>query len=179
MDSLLENRPGRQHITNYSTIVLIDSDEFERIENKGVGEEETFELIDAEVKEIMIRNQMVAFNNNYEDYEQLGIEISDYDNPKKLISFDNVLRYFNETNPALISATEDELRQYLPKDLPKLMTLDSFHFMSRFEDDKFNVPSSQETFQLIAKVLATQDPAHWKPTQEPNNHWSNWESGWL
>ena len=43
--------------------------------------------------------------------------------------------------------------------------------------DKENPPSTQETYQLIAKVLVTQDASFWQPKNEPNNHWSNWESG--
>ncbi|GAB3848261.1 hypothetical protein GCM10028822_10860 [Hymenobacter terrigena] len=41
-------------------------------------------------------------------------------------------------------------------------------------------PSSYETWQQIAKVLATGDPRYYRPTLEPNTHWSNWpESGSL
>ncbi len=165
------------YIDNFKTIQLISFEEFARIENKPVGEERSFELIDADVKAIQIRDHMVVFNTNPEDYEKLGIEMREYDNPQRLISYENVLRYFNETNPDVISATEEELRQCIPKDLPKLMTIDSFHFVSIYEED--HLPSTQEAYQLIAKVLVTQDPLSWQPTQAPNNHWSNWESGGL
>lgn len=172
-----EEYPERTYISNTNLIELISFEEFARIENKPVGEERSFELIDADVKAIQIRDQMVAFNTNPEDYEKLGIEMREFDNPQRLISYEDVLRYFNETNPDVISATEEELRQCIPKDLPKLMTIDSFHFVSIYEED--HLPSTQETYQLIAKVLVTQDPSSWQPTQAPNNHWSNWESGGL
>jgi hypothetical protein len=35
-------------------------------------------------------------------------------------------------------------------------------------------PSSYETWQLIAKVIVTKEPKQYKPTLEPNTHWSNW-----
>lgn len=35
-------------------------------------------------------------------------------------------------------------------------------------------PSSYETYRLIADVLETKDPAKFKPTLNPNNHWINW-----
>lgn len=39
-------------------------------------------------------------------------------------------------------------------------------------------PSSYETWQLIAKVIAANDPMQYKPTLEPNTQWTNWpESG--
>ncbi|WP_426060026.1 DUF7003 family protein [Hymenobacter sp. B1770] len=41
-------------------------------------------------------------------------------------------------------------------------------------------PSSYETWQQLAKVLATGDTSHYHPTLAPNTHWSNWpESGFL
>ncbi|TGE29080.1 DUF7003 family protein [Hymenobacter metallicola] len=41
-------------------------------------------------------------------------------------------------------------------------------------------PGSYETWQQLAKVLATGDVRHYQPTLPPNTHWSNWpESGAL
>jgi hypothetical protein len=37
-----------------------------------------------------------------------------------------------------------------------------------------NRPSSYETWQLIAKVIVTNDPKQYKPTLKPNTHWTNW-----
>ncbi|HEY8999922.1 MAG TPA: hypothetical protein VIM89_01120 [Mucilaginibacter sp.] len=43
-----------------------------------------------------------------------------------------------------------------------------------------NRPSSYETWQQLAKVIATRDLSFYKPTQPANTHWSNWpESGSL
>jgi hypothetical protein len=40
------------------------------------------------------------------------------------------------------------------------------------------LPSKQETFKLIAKVLVSGDTTLYKPTTESNTHWSFWlESG--
>lgn len=37
-----------------------------------------------------------------------------------------------------------------------------------------NRPSSYETWQLIAKVIATGDTTLYRPTLKPNTHWTNW-----
>lgn len=37
-----------------------------------------------------------------------------------------------------------------------------------------NRPGSYETWQLIAKVIVTNDSAHYKPTLQANTHWTNW-----
>jgi hypothetical protein len=175
IDYPIEKYPERNYITNASRVFLIDPTEFERIENKEGGEMETFELIGQNTKEIKVRDRFVAFDNNYKNYEKVGIKIRDYDNPKKLIAFEDFVRFLNETNPTLINATEQDIRQHIPQDIPKLMTIDQFHFVSVY--DKSIPPSEQETYKLIAKVLLTKDKANWKPTQKPNNNWVNWESG--
>lgn len=175
IDYPIDKYPETNYITNSISVILIDSEEFERIENKDGQEMETFELIGKNIKEIKIRGKYVPFDNNYKDYEKVGIKIRDEDNPKKLIDFGNLIRYLHETNPTLISATEDEIRKHIPKDIPKLITIDEFHFVSAYE--KSNLPSQQETYQLLARVLVTKDTTNWKPTQKPNNNWKNWESG--
>ncbi len=177
IDYPIDKYPERSYITNSSRIILIEGAEFERIENKEGSDSETFELIDQNIKEIKIRDKYVSFDNNYKNYEKTGIEIRDYDNPKNLIDFKNFVRFLNETDPVSINATEDEILKHIPKDLPKLMTIDKFHFVSAYE--KTNPPSNQETYKLIAKILTTRDTTNWKPTQKSNNHWKNWDSGSL
>lgn len=173
----IDTYPEQNYITNSSRIILIDPTEFERIENKAGAEMETFELINPDITKIKIRDKLVPFDNNYNNYEKVGIKIRDEDNTRKLIGFGDLIRYLHETDPALISATEDEIRKYIPKDIPKLITIEAFHFVSAYE--KTNPPSQQETYQLMAKVLTTRDTTNWQPTQQANNSWKNWESGHL
>ncbi|MGO4710530.1 hypothetical protein AB4Y90_15790 [Chryseobacterium sp. 2TAF14] len=172
IDYIVEKYPERNYISNVSSIVLIDSDEYTRIENKnGITDVENFELIGNNIKEIKIRNKFISFNNNYRDYEKVGIKIRDYDNPKKLIAFGDLIRFYNETNPILISATEEEIKKYIPKNLKKIITINDFHY------DPNNLPSEQELYKLIAKILVTKDKSFWKPSLKSNNNWKNWESG--
>ncbi|MBX2921625.1 MAG: hypothetical protein KF746_05460 [Chitinophagaceae bacterium] len=175
IDYPIDKYPERNYITNSSRIILIDPTEFSKIENKEGKDMETFELIGQDVEEIKVRDNSIPFDNDYRNYEKSGIKVRDYENPKKLIGFDDFVRYLNETNPSVISATEEDIRQHIPKDLPKIMTIKEFHFISFY--NKSNPPSTQETYKLIAKVLVTHDSTKWEPAQKPNNHWANWESG--
>ncbi|MDR3023560.1 DUF7003 family protein [Chryseobacterium sp.] len=159
------------YISNTNYIALIDGDEFIRIENKEGSDLETFEHIGEQVKEIKIRNQFVPFNHNYKDYEKVGIKIESFDSGRRLVGFGDLIRYYNETNPSLLYASEDEIKMHIPKKLKKIMTIDKFHY------DRVILPSKQETYKMIAKVLVTRDSSYWKPTLPFNNHWSNWESG--
>ncbi|MBZ4188071.1 DUF7003 family protein [Niabella beijingensis] len=171
----IETYPERNYISNTQAIVLIDGEEFERIQNTEGGEMETFELIDPDIKEIKVRDTLAAFDNNYKNYEKLGIKIRDFDNPRKLIGFGDLIRYYAETDPEIVAATAAEIKKNIPEELPKLITLEEFYFSSAY--DKDNPPSSVETYKLIAKILVAKDTGYWKPTLEPNNNWKNWESG--
>lgn len=175
VDYPVDRYPERNYISNVATIVLIDGEEYERIQNKEGTDMETFELIDPNTKEIKVRDKYIPFDNDYRNYEKFGIKIRDYDNPKKLIGFGDLIRYFHETDPAIIAVTDDEIRKHIPRDIPKLMTINDFYFSSAY--DKENPPSSVETYQLIARVLTNQDISYWKPVLDPNNSWKNWESG--
>jgi hypothetical protein len=55
-----------------------------------------------------------------------------------------------------------------------LLNLDQWYHPDLAGDE---MPSGNETFQLIAKVLCSGDPSHYKPTNKPNTHWSNWPAG--
>ncbi|NML69227.1 hypothetical protein HHL23_05400 [Chryseobacterium sp. RP-3-3] len=172
IDYVVDKYPERNYISNSSNIVLIDNNEYEKIENgQGITDMENFELIGENTKEIKVRDKLIPFNNNYVDYEKVGIKLRDYDNPKKLIGFGDLIRFYYEINPGLISATEDEIRKHIPKSLKKLMTIDKFHYNPNI------LPRKQEMYQLISKILVNKDASYWKPTLEFNNSWKNWESG--
>lgn len=84
--------------------------------------------------------------------------------------------------------TDEHLRQTFEfnKNLTELggMTFESFSQSFRQQEIlrndsnreiwENNRPSSYETWQLIAKVIVTNDPKQYKPTLEPNTHWKNW-----
>ena len=76
----------------------------------------------------------------------------------------------------LILADEDEVRRRLPADLPELLRLDEWNH----PDPMDTRPSDHETYQQLARVVATGDISQYRPTKAPNSHWSNWpESGSL
>jgi hypothetical protein len=165
----------RDYITNTSSIVLISGEEYERIRNKEGADYEHFELISSSANEIRIRSKTIKIDHDLSKYLFLGIKPREEENPRHLIGFGDIVRFLDGTNPDIISALENEIKEHLPKDLPKLMTINKFHFQSVY--DKNNLPSKQEMYQLIAKILVKQDTSLWKPRLNPNNHWSNWKSG--
>jgi hypothetical protein len=171
----VDKYPERNYISNASNIVLISGEEYDRICNKEGTDYENFELISPLASEVNIRGKKIKIEHDLAKYTCLGIIPREDDNPKHLIGFGDLVRYINETGPSAISATEKEIKEHIPADLPKLMTIDKFHFESVY--DKKNLPGTLETYQLIAKVLVARDISLWKPTLKPTNHWSNWTSG--
>jgi hypothetical protein len=102
----------------------------------------------------------------------------------------------------LILADEDELRGWLPGDLPEILRLDEWHHTDmdvmapgaererRREHHRIlasvsgstvpfeTLPSDTEVYRQLAEVLATGDATRYAPTQPANTHWSHWpESG--
>jgi len=85
----------------------------------------------------------------------------------------DICRRLTPGHRELLLADESEWRS---RNLPRVLVLDDWNH----PDLSTTPPSASETFQLIAEVLATGDPARHRPTQLPNTHWSNWpESGSL
>src|SRR5262245_12875471 len=93
----------------------------------------------------------------------------------------DLARYLAFEYADLCRATDTEKRLCLPADLPEIMTVDEWHHRAyhyyRNGPDQHasgDAPSSYETFLLLADVLVARDPARFRPTLPPNNHWSNW-----
>lgn len=175
IDYPITSYPEGRYISNINYIILITGDEWDRICNKEGEDMEQFEMINPNAQYVKIRDVNVPIEQDTSKYRSLGIHSRKEDNPRDLISFEDLIRYYSDTAPTLLAATETEIRQHIPGDLRKLMTIDHFHFSSVYADD--HNPSQEELYQLIAKILVTKDITLWKPSLPANNHWSNWESG--
>lgn len=86
----------------------------------------------------------------------------------------DLLRSLVPEHRNLLLATDGELSQRLSVELPLLLRLDQWHHPDISAGE---LPSESEAFKMIAEVLATGDASRYKPTQEPNTHWSNWPMG--
>ncbi|RZK01779.1 MAG: hypothetical protein EOO46_19255 [Flavobacterium sp.] len=157
------------YTSNMKSIVLIDNDEMERIEN------DTDELVAQNIKQVKVRQSMLDIEHDKTVYVQKDITDSVYDNPENLIDIPSLIRYLDEEHQALFRATDKELRMCLPIDLPKLMHIDSWHHEFYYEGDGTK-PSDYETYRMIADILVSSDTTKWKPTLQPNNNWRNWRN---
>jgi hypothetical protein len=68
-------------------------------------------------------------------------------------------------------ATEEELRQHVPADLPLFLRLDEWHHPDVCGKE---VPSTSETFRKLAEALVHGEPNRFRLRRKPNTHWKKW-----
>lgn len=91
--------------------------------------------------------------------------------PRQLI---DVFRDLVPDHRDLLLATEDEIRDRLPPDLPQVLQLETWNHPDLSGDEK---PSQSECFLQLADLMASGDVSRYRPTRDPNTHWSNWPDG--
>jgi hypothetical protein len=119
--------------------------------------------------QIYIRDQLVDFDCTREVLEERGLALMDTQ-----ASGTELLRSLLPKYRDLFLANENELRRQIPADLPCILILNEWNHPDLASDE---LPSANETFQLIASVLCRGDASVYEPTFPTNTHWSNWPEG--
>tara|TARA_R110002111_G_scaffold1640_3_gene11084 strand:+ start:873 stop:1241 length:369 start_codon:yes stop_codon:yes gene_type:complete len=119
---------------------------------------------------MVLRNKEMAINHNREFYLKKGIELEEND---KIFVWE-FLRGLEPEYSKEFEATEQEIRKRIPMDLQKIMELTEWNHPDYADSE---IPSKNQTFKQIAKVLETGKKKFYKPTEKPNNHWKNWPDG--
>lgn len=127
-------------------------------------------IVHPKARTIKIRDVIVPVEHDRQKYEAKGIE---FRYPDQISSME-LLRFLVSERRELLLASEEELRQRIPRDLPLILRLDEWHHPDLAGGE---LPSQSPTFQMIAEVLATGDVSRYRPLMEPNTHWSNWPDG--
>lgn len=133
-------------------------------------DEEQQDSLNPNVHSMLLRGQKIPVPHDSEFYLSKGISFED----EPHITIWEFLRGIAVDHQEHIFATEAEIRQRLPVDLPAVIRLNEWYHPDLASGEK---PSENETFQMIAKVLETGDQQFYKPVNAPNNHWSNWPDG--
>jgi hypothetical protein len=133
-------------------------------------DEEYGEYVRDEARTARIRRKVVRINTNTDFFAAKGIELIE---PPKVHGFE-LLRSLLPEHRDLLLATEEELRQRVPPDLPCLLRLDEWNHPDLCADE---LPSDTETFQMIAEALASGDAARYAPLKPSNTYWRNWPEG--
>lgn len=132
-------------------------------------DEENFYL-NPNCSEFKLRDKTLPIICERNKYETLGIEL---ENETKVNAFE-FLRMLDILYHDKLIATEAEIRERIPDDIPKIIGLNEW-----FHPDVANgeLPSENETFQQIAMILETGNIDYYLPTHKPNTNWKNWPDG--
>ncbi|HTD98963.1 MAG TPA: hypothetical protein VK668_06730 [Mucilaginibacter sp.] len=153
---LKEYEPGQIGIEEAARSLIIGHRDLFR-----ASENELYKSVPQDLKKILVLDEW-----HHRDFIEISV-------PK--VS-DEHLKYTYEFNKKMPGFEEMDFETF--SNLFRIQELNNKKANQKEWDD--NRPSSYETWQQLAKVIATGDVQHYKPTLSPNTHWKNWsESGSL
>ena len=152
-------------IQNENFIHMLDD-----AKDSSTFDDEKYFYLNSECVSFTLRGVNYPIPHKLETYKSARINIED---DTRINAFE-FLRLLDILYHDKLVATEKEIRERIPIAIPKIIELHEW-----FHPDVINgaLPSENETFKLIAKVLESGNPEHYKPTHKPNTHWTNWPDG--
>ena len=134
-------------------------------------------IVTPQAKSIRIRDHLFLLNTDAEMWKERKAQDFDDWKPDQINAVE-MLRWLAEQPEAreLLLASEKELRQWIPADLPLILRLDEWHHPDVQTQYvlKTGTPGMSATFQMLADVLVTGDPSRYQPIEPSNTHWLNW-----
>lgn len=127
-------------------------------------------VVRASARSLLIRGREVPLDLSPESLAAHGVNLVE---PPHVTGADLLRRLVPEHRPELL-ASEAELRQRVPADLPQLLRLDGWRHPDLAANE---LPSASPTFQMIAVALESGDPRRYQPAEPPNTHWRYWPEG--
>ncbi len=151
---------------NRSFILTSDGDD-----GPVFGEYKHFDgdYLNPDVQTIRIRDHIIPVPHDAKIYKSMGIEL----HSKGKVYPAELLRALTPEYREYFFLSEEKLQTEFMEPITLLLQLDEWRHTNISEGGILEEPSTCETFQLIAKVIATCDPNEYKPTEKPNTHWSN------
>jgi hypothetical protein len=138
--------------------------------NCNTFDNEEYFYLNPDCATFTLRDQIIPLYQDRELYKDSGIEIED---SERINAFE-FLRLLDALHHDQLVATENEIKERIPNGLTKIIELRNWFHPDVVNDE---LPSKNETFIQIAKVLETGNIDFYKPTHEPNTSWKNWPDG--
>ncbi len=117
-----------------------------------------------------IRGHRIALDTSVEALAQRGLELLELPNVDPVV----VMRSLLPDQRVLLLTSPEELAARNPDDLPLFMRLDEWFHPDLAAGE---LPSSCQTFHMLAEAIVSGDAAAYRPAREPNTHWRNWPDG--
>jgi hypothetical protein len=130
---------------------------------------EDLETVAEGATEVVVRDHAIPLPS-VEVYAQRGIDL---EQPPRVQVFE-LCRYLADIARDQVLATPQERRMSVLPGMEQILQLEEWHHPNLIDNER---PSHSETFQQLARVLATGDLRNYRPTSLPNTHWRNWPEG--
>ena len=131
---------------------------------------EEMEFVAPGANVVVVRDQTIALPS-VADYVRHGIELEQ----APQVQVFELCRYLADITREQLLATSQERRVSVLPEMEQILQLEEWHHPNVVDDEER--PSGSETFQQLARVLATGDVGLYRPSQPPNTHWRNWPGG--
>jgi hypothetical protein len=128
------------------------------------------EFVAEGAREVILRERTVPLPS-VSEYRRHGIELE----LAPRVQVFELCRFLADTAREQVLATPQERRVSIVPEMEQVLQLEEWHHPNLVDEDKR--PSGSETFQQLARVLATGDVRLYHPSQPPNTHWRNWPEG--
>jgi len=128
------------------------------------------EFVAGGASEVVIRDQALLLPSLGE-YARHGIDLEE---APRVQVFEHC-RFVADIAREQVLATPKERRISVLPNMEQILQLEEWHHPNVVEEGER--PSGSETFQQLARVLATGDVRLYRPSQAPNTHWRNWPDG--
>lgn len=138
--------------------------------NCNTFDDEEYFYLNPGCSNFILRDQILPLYHDRELYKAAGIEIED---PTRINAFE-FLRLLDALHHDKLVATETEIRERIPSDIPKIIELHNWYHPDVVNNE---LPGKNETFLQIAAVLQTGNIEYYQPTHKPNTNWKNWPEG--
>ena len=131
---------------------------------------ENEELVAEAAREVAVRDRVMRLPSAAE-YAHHGIELEQA--PR--VQVFELCRFLADVARDEVLASPQERRVSVLPEMDQLLQLEEWRHPNVVnEEDR---PSGSETFQQLARVLATGDVKLYRPSQPPNIHWRHWPDG--
>jgi hypothetical protein len=131
---------------------------------------ENGEFVAEDADEVVVRKQAITLPG-VDEYVLHGIELEQA--PQVLVF--ELCRFLADIAREQVLAAPQERRVSVLPDMNQILQLEEWHHPNVVDND--DRPSGSETFQQLARVIATADARHYRPSRPPNTHWRNWPEG--
>jgi hypothetical protein len=136
----------------------------------GARPDDDGELLERTAATVKLRGDAVEVPSAAE-CEWLGVRLQ---SPPSIHVFE-LCRALAATHRSQVLALRSERRVSVLPEMQEVLVLDEWHHPNVVDADER--PSNSEAFRQMAEVLVSGDVALYRPSQQPNTHWTNWPFG--